>query len=398
MRVLLSASGTRGDIEPALALALGMREVGAKAQVCAPPDFAGRCAELGVSMVPLGPPIPGLRGAKVSPADLLEYADQWPTAQFDTIPAAAAGFDAVVATGMTEIAARSAAERLGIHYQYASYQPTSLPSPHHPPMPRMPGDRPAPEAIGNGLQWEIDALGWNAQFGTALNSGRSTLGLPPVDDVRDHVVTDRPWLAADPVLAPWTESPGLDIVQTGAWIVPDTRPLPADLAAFLDAGTPPVYIGFGSMRVHNGIARVAIDAARAHNRRVLLSRGWAELSPVDGQSDCMAVGEVNHQALFPRVAAVIHHGGAGTTTTATRAGVPQVVVPQMMDQPYWAHRVTDLGIGTTCEGPAPDLASLSAALDTALTSTTRDRANAIAGMIRTDGATVAAKLLADAIG
>ncbi|MFE3446614.1 glycosyltransferase [Nocardia sp. NPDC059180] len=397
MRVLLSASGTRGDIEPALGLSLALREFGAQVRVCAPPDFAGRCAELAVPLVPMGPPIPALRGARASPADLLDYADRWPAAQFDTIPAAAAGCDAIIATGITEIAARSAAEGLGIHYRYASYQPTSLPSPHHPPMPRMPGDQPAPAAIGNRLQWEIDALGWNAQFGAALNSGRATLGLPPVANVRDHVVTDRPWLAADPILGPWPDSPGLDVVQTGAWIVPDERPLPAELESFLDAGTPPVYIGFGSMRVPNGIAQVGIEAARAHNRRVLLSRGWAELALVDDLSDCMAVGEVNHQALFTRVAAVMHHGGAGTTTTAARAGVPQVVVPQMMDQPYWAHRVTDLGVGTACESPAPDLASLSAALDTALSSTTRDRAKAIAGMVRTDGAALAAKLLTDAI-
>ncbi|WP_040698921.1 glycosyltransferase [Nocardia vinacea] len=397
MQVLLSASGTRGDIEPALGFALRLREFGAQVRVCAPPNFERRFTELGVPLVPLGPPIPGSDGAKASMADLLDYADQWPTVQFDTIPTAAAGCDAIVATGITEIAARSAAEKLGIHYQYASYQPTSLPSPHHPPMPRMPGERPAPEAIGNQLQWEIDAQGWNAEYGAALDTRRAALGLPSVGNVRDHVITDRPWLAADPVLGPWPESPSLDVVQTGAWIVPDERPLPAELEAFLDAGTPPVYIGFGSMPVHNGIARVAIEAIRAHNRRALLFRGWAELAVIDDLSDCMAIGEVNHQALFPRVAAVIHHGGAGTTTTAARAGVPQVVVPQMMDQPYWARRVAGLGIGTACAGAVPDPASLSAALDMALTSTTRARASVVAGMIRADGATAAAKLLIDAI-
>ncbi|WP_328412371.1 glycosyltransferase [Nocardia sp. NBC_00403] len=397
MRVLLSASGTRGDIEPALGLALRLRELGAQVRVCAPPDFERRFTELGVPLVPLGPPKPGSHGAKASLADLLDYADRWPAVQFDTISTAAAGCDAVIATGIMEIAARSVAEKLGIHYQYASYQPTSLPSPHHPPMPRMPGDRPAPEAIGNQLQWEIDAQGWNAEFGEALDTRRAALGLPPVGSVRDHVITNRPWLAADPVLGPWPESPGLDVVQTGAWIVPDERPLPDELEAFLDAGTPPVYIGFGSMPVHNGIARVTIEAIRAHNRRALLSRGWAELAVIDDLPDCMAVGEVNHQALFTRVAAVIHHGGAGTTTTAARAGVPQVVIPQMMDQSYWARRVVGLGIGTTCEDAGPDTASLSAALDMALTSTTRARASVVAGMIRADGATVAAKLLIDAI-
>src|SRR5262249_54433058 len=131
-------------------------------------------------------------------------------------------------------------------------------------------------------------------------------------------------------------------------------------------------------------------------RRVLVAHGWADLVPVDDQDDCFAVGEVNQQALFGQVAAVVHHGGAGTTTTATRAGAPQVVVPQWGDQPYWASRVADLGIGVAPDVQAPATASLSAALSTALPPETRARAAAVAGRIRTDGAAVAATLLLDA--
>ena len=219
-----------------------------------------------------------------------------------------------------------------------------------------------------------------------------------MDNVRDHVFTDHPWLAADPTLAPWPEPADLDVVQTGAWILPDERPLPAELEAFLDAGTPPVYVGFGSMpRPAKDIARVAIEAIRAQGRRVLVARGWADLALIDDRDDCFAVGEVNQQALFGRVAAVVHHGGAGTTTTAARAGAPQVVVPQMADQPYWAGRVADLGIGAAHDGPTPTTESLSAALRTALAPETRARATAVAGTIRTDGATVAATLLLDAV-
>ena len=93
------------------------------------------------------------------------------------------------------------------------------------------------------------------------------------------------------------------------------------------------------------------------------------------------------------MAAVVHHGGAGTTTTAARAGAPQVVVPQIADQPRWAARVAELGIGVAHEGSTPTVDSLSAALTTALTPETRARARAVAGTIRADGATVAAKLL-----
>jgi len=93
------------------------------------------------------------------------------------------------------------------------------------------------------------------------------------------------------------------------------------------------------------------------------------------------------------MAAVVHHGGAGTTTTAAIAGGPQVVVPQIADQPYWAGRVAELGIGAAHDGPTPTFESLSAALETALAPETRTRATTVAATIRTDGATVAAKLL-----
>jgi len=182
------------------------------------------------------------------------------------------------------------------------------------------------------------------------------------------------------------------------------------LEAFLDAGTPPVYVGVGSMPAPTDIARVAIEAIRAQGRRALVAHGWADLALIDDPDDCFAVGEVNQQALFGQVAAVVHHGGAGTTTTATRAGAPQVVIPQMADQPYFAGRVANLGIGTAHDGPTPTTESLSAALRTTLTTEslsaalrttltpeTRARATAVAGTIRTDGTTVAATLLLDAV-
>src|SRR6195256_4088937 len=109
------------------------------------------------------------------------------------------------------------------------------------------------------------------------------------------------------------------------------------------------------------------EVIRAQGRRVIFGCGWADLALIDDRDDCFAVGEVNQQALFGRVAAVVHHGGAGTTTTATRAGAPQVVVPQWADQPYWAGRVAGLGIGVAHDVQAPTTESLSVALGTVLT-------------------------------
>ena len=412
MRVLLSTYGGRGDVEPLAGLAVGLRALGAEVRVCAPPDCAERLAEVGVPLVPVGPPVRQLvHGATPSSAaDVPRLVAELIAEQFDKLPAAAEGCDALVATGLFPVtaSAQSVAEKLGIRYVFAAYCPIYLPSPHHPPQP-LPGRPLPPDVTDNRVLNDLAIQNYNALYGPALNTNRASIGLPPVDNVRDHVTTDHPWLAADPTLAPWQEPADLDVVQTGAWILPDERPLPAELEAFLDAGTPPVYVAFGSMPMHaskdgaskdgasKDAARVAIEAIRAQGRRALVSRGWADLALIDDRDDCFAVGEVNHQALFGRVAAVIHHGGAGTTTTATRAGAPQVVVPQMADQPYWGGRVAELGIGAVHDGPTPTLESLSALLRTALTSETRARATAMAGTIRSDGATVAATLLIDAV-
>ncbi|MFF8729218.1 glycosyltransferase [Streptomyces sp. NPDC015171] len=400
MRVVLSTWGSRGDVEPVAGLAVRLRELGAEVRVCAPPDqeFAALLDRVGVPLVPLGPTVRSVVGGERPPTteDAFRLAAELVAARFDTLTAAAEGCDALLATGLMPAGARSVAEKLGIPYVLAVFHTFGLPSRRFPPG-RRPGLPSAPEETDLKVLWRQDAERVDALYGGALNRHRAAIGLPPVDNVRDHVLTDRPWLAADPVLAPWQGMTELDLVPTGPWILPDERPLAEELEAFLDAGAPPVYVGFGSMALHTSpdLGRVAIEAVRAQGRRVLLARGWAGLSLIDDRDDCFVVGDVNHQALFRRVAAVVHHGGAGTTTTAAVAGAPQLVVPQIADQPYWAGRVAALGIGAAHDGPAPTVESLSAALRTALAPATRARATTVAARIRTDGAAVAARLLLD---
>ncbi|GAA2591802.1 glycosyltransferase [Streptomyces axinellae] len=400
MRVLLSTYGSRGDVEPLAALAVGLRELGAEALLCAPPDCADRLAEVGVPHLPVGPSARAPRhgAAPPSPEDMLRFSAEAIAVQFDQLPAAAQGCAAVVTTGLlpAAIGVRSVAEQLGIPYFYAFHCPSYVPSPYYPPPPPL-GEPPAQDVTDIGALWGGNNQSAYRRYGGPLNSSRGAIGLPPVEDIFTFGYTDHPWLAADATLAP-LQPTDLGAVQTGAWILPDERPLSAELEAFLDAGSPPVYVGFGSLRAPADAVRVAVEAVRAHGRRVILSRGWADLILPDDWRDCFTVGEVNQQVLFGRVAAVIHHGGAGTTHVAARAGAPQVLVPQIADQPYYASRVAELGIGVAHDGPTPTFDSLSAALDTALAPGTRARATAVAGTIRGDGATVAAELLLDAAG
>ncbi|TDD80443.1 glycosyltransferase [Actinomadura darangshiensis] len=404
MRFVLATYGSRGDVEPMAGLAVRLRALGARVRVCAPPDFAELLDDSGVPLSPVGWPIHALAtGAVPGKAGLSDIAAELTAMAYEAVTGAAEGPAAVVATGSfpAVAGARAAAEKLGVPYVYTSLSPCYLPSSHHPPL-RRPGQVIPPEVTGNRELWDLHAENTEALFGETINTHRASVGLPPVSGVRDHVFTGHPLLAADPVLGPWQETPELDVTQTGAWIRPDERPLPAGLETFLAAGPKPVYVGFGSMLIRDANAqeasRAVIEAVRTQGRRVLLGSGWADLTAIDDRDDCFVVGEVNQQALFPRVAAVVHHGGAGTTATAARAGAPQVIVPQVADQPYWAGRVTDLGIGTEHTGPTPTTDSLSAALKIVLAPETAARATDVAGTIRTDGADQAAKLLLDMIG
>lgn len=390
MRVLLYTFGSRGDIEPLLALALELQNQGAEALVCAPPDFTELLTAAGVPMVPTGPSVRELvHVQRATHKDAPALAADLVASQFETLETART-CDAIVATGLMPAGMRSIAELVEVPYRCVMFTPQVLPSPDYRPLPR-PG-KPFPEdETDNQVLWDLDAEKVQVLYGPALNEHRKARGLAPIDNVRDHTFTHTPWLASDPVLSPLHAHPGFDVVQTGAWIVPDERPLTPDLEAFLDSGSPPVYVGFGSVTAPERAVEVAIEAIRAHGRRVLVGSGWAGLTTAD--PDCFVIGEVNQQALFPRVAAVVHHGGAGTTTTAARAGAPQVVIPQIVDQPYWAGRAADLGIGVAHHDQTPTVHSLTEALRLVLTPETRTRAIAVAGTIRTDGAATAARTL-----
>jgi vancomycin aglycone glucosyltransferase len=398
MQVVLTTWGARGDLEPMAALALALRELDVEVTMCAPGDdeFVELFDHIGVPLVPTGPTVHSIVAAAKPTADrAFTLAPELVTARVTTLMRQAADADAIVATGLMPAGARDVADKLGTHYVLACFHLSGLPSQHYRPG-RRPGTPSSEDETDLRVLWKEDAERVNGLYLEAVNTNRANLGLPLLDNVRDYVLTDHPWLAADPTLCPSEGMTELDVVQTGAWIRPDDRPLPASLEAFLAAGPPPVYVGLGSTGAHapKDTASAAIEAARAHGRRVVLSSGWAELAAIDDADDCYVTGEVNHQALFPRTAAVIHHGGAGTTTTAARAGVPQVIIPLIADQPFWATRVTTLGIGTAHPG-LPTYESLSAALDISLAEGTQQRARALAPTIRTNGAQLAAQQLVD---
>ncbi|HLK40074.1 MAG TPA: glycosyltransferase, partial [Polyangiaceae bacterium] len=376
--------------------------LGHEVRLCVPPNFVAWARELGLQASPVGVemrhPRAGTGSAPAAPLtaeQIRRIRESMPdliTDQFDSVGAAAEGCDVILGANAHQYAARSIAELRAIPYVTALYAPVAVPSPDHAPPP-APGESWAPgDAASNARRWAETSRAWNDRALERVNHNRARSGLAPIDDVLRYNVTDAPWLAADAPLGPAPTLAGAEVFQTGAWILDDSTPLSQEIEDFLAAGAPPIFLGFGSMPVPAGVSRTLVDAARAVGRRAILSRGWAELGLLEEAADCIAVGDVNQQELFARVAAVVHHGGAGTTATTARAGAPQVVVPMFGDQFYWASRVRVLGIGSSVAG-ALTTEALARALREALEPPVSRRSRDVASRLPSDGARIAARRL-----
>jgi vancomycin aglycone glucosyltransferase len=335
-------------------------------RLAVPPNFTAQASSLGFQAVPIGVEMRAPKSGQ-TPAPIPDLiADQ-----FAVIAAAAEDCDLILGAGAHQYAIRSVGAACGVPSIVAVYAPTSIPD-----------GSPA---------WDQTRAGWNARALERVNTNRAGLGLCSIADVVDHILGEEVWLAADPMLGPPPVTAAVAVVQTGAWVLADERALPPELEAFLDAGHPPVYLGFGSMPAAPQASRALTLAARAVGRRAILSRGWAGLAPVDGAPDVIVIDDVSHAALFPRCAAIVHHGGAGTTTAAALAGAPQVACPLFGDQPYWAGRIEALGIGAVAAGSTE--AALAEGLRKAFDPAVAARCSALSQRVCATGALTAAQRL-----
>jgi vancomycin aglycone glucosyltransferase len=417
MKVLISSIGSRGEAQPVLGLALELRALGHDATLCVPPNFKSWVESHGIACIPIGPDVQkfvaqsasagaGAKPRKPTQAQTRQFVAHTVRDQFALTREAAKGRDLIVVAGGLQSAGRSVAEASQIPYVYAAFCAGTLPSHAHPPpvmrstwVPRFVSRRQSLPGVVNRLLWAQSERSWNDLFLETVNEQRAALGLRAVDSVPRHIFTDRPWLAADAALGPAGPSADLAITQTGAWLLPNPGPLPDALERFLASGEPPLYFGFGSMSAKPDTSRMLVEAARAVGRRAVISHGWGNLDVIDQGTDCIAIGDVDHAKLFPRVVAVVHHGGAGTTTVAASAGAPQLVVPHLYDQYYWANRVRRLGIGVA--GPLATrltVAALVRALRECLRPDVAARAQAFASRVERHGARLAAQRLDEEFG
>jgi vancomycin aglycone glucosyltransferase len=352
MEIGLAAEGTRGDVYPMLALGERLRALGHGVRVCASPDFAEAARTRGLAFHPVGESVRAYLTEKAAalhggPLAMVREAHRYMrrsiALQFRDLEGALLGCDLVVGAGV-QLAAHSLAELRGVPYRYVAYCPAILPSPHHPPFVVESQDWPA---WANRLAWWLTLGVLKLGPGPVVNGARRRLGLGRVGDIGRYMLSPRPLLAADVALAPAPGDTPMPVDQVPCLHPFEPEALPAKLEAFLDSGPAPVYLGFGSMtdpQPAETTQRI-LDAIRSGGGRAVLSRGWAGLGEGPLPDGVFVTDAVSHAALFPRMAAVVHHGGAGTTTTAARAGVPQILLPHVLDQFYWARRVQRLGLG-----------------------------------------------------
>jgi UDP:flavonoid glycosyltransferase YjiC (YdhE family) len=352
MRVALVVEGTRGDVYPMLALGVSLTHAGHRVRVIAPPDFEEAARASGIEFVALGENIRAylteeagaLHGRGITLLrSIKRWGDRSIATQFRVLPDATSDADYVISAG-TILGAASAAELHGIPFRFVAYTPAILPSDEHGPA-LFPIQVRARWA--NRLLWRGATSLMNALALRRVNTHRRELGLPDLQDLFTHLLSTNPIVAVDRHLAPMPSDCPFAHDQIRCLHPFENEALPDELEHFLADGPPPVYLGFGSMTDPRPAqtTRRLLEAIGTLGCRALLSRGWAGLGDGPLPPGVMAIDPVPHASLFRRLAAVVHHGGAGTTHTASRAGVPQIIVPHVLDQFYFARRIASLGVG-----------------------------------------------------
>lgn len=355
MRISIHTLGTRGDVQPYLALSLELRRRGHQVQIVAPVQFETMITERGVPFVPLPGDFLNLLDTPEGKAavagghgfsagfKLLKYVrplmqrlmnDEW--------EAVKAFSPNLILAHPKSIAAPHLAEAISCPFILASPVPGFTPTSAF-PSPLLPFENLGPL---NRVSHMLMANSANMLFGKTLRKWRNTtLGL--TGRLRRNGTAGTLYAYSRHVL-PAPPDWGDDVLVSGYWFLPQDEWLPpSELAAFLAEGDPPIYVGFGSMPAIDPLKTTAIilDALAKTGKRGLLASGRGALGDLDLPSNVRLISEAPHDWLFPKVAAAIHHGGAGTTAASLRAGKPTGICPFFGDQPFWAKRITKLGFG-----------------------------------------------------
>jgi sterol 3beta-glucosyltransferase len=367
MRIAIIASGSRGDVQPYVALGKGLQRAGHQIRLTTHEDFCALVQSQGLAFWPIKGSVQAIAQSpemreRVEKGRFLALLGQMAQAAkggaVDLAEgglAACRGMDLVIAGLGGLYVGIAIAEKLGLELVQAHYAPFT--PTHAFPSVLSPGLAPWFGGALNRVSHQLfRQVMWQSFRAADKVARQKVLGLPPAPfwgPYNAAAIRGMPVLYGySPSVLPPPEDWGDSIHVTGYWFLDPERdwtPPPA-LVAFLEAGPPPVYVGFGSMsqRKPQESAELILQAlAQAGQRGILLS-GWSGMHEIEVPDTVYVIHSIPHAWLFSRVAAVVHHGGAGTTAAGLRAGVPSIVIPFFGDQPFWGQRVARLGVG-----PAP---------------------------------------------
>lgn len=405
MRIAVLASGSRGDVQPYVALSKGLHDAGHDVRLVSAQNYAALAESAGVAFYPTRGDVQAVAESEEMRA-LIEKGDFIAITRFQAqalkrmaVPlaqdalAACEGVDALV-TGLGGVFNGVAiAEKLNLPLLQAYLVPMTPTKDFHsvllPPVgPALPG------ALAKPSHHITQQMIWQGVREADRIAREQVFGLPPAPFTGPY---NAPRLKRGTVLygfSPHVVARPSDwdsrIHITGYWFLNEAQDWspPPGVLEFLSAGSEPIYIGFGSMgnRKPEEVTRIVLESLAQTGQRAIVASGWGGLSRQDLPHSVFMVDAIPHAWLFPRVAAVVHHGGAGTTAAGLRAGVPSIVVPYFGDQPFWGRRIAALDVGPE---PIPrgklTAARLAAAIERAVTDQAmRERAAALGAKIRAE--------------
>ncbi|BCJ93994.1 glycosyl transferase family 1 [Anaerocolumna cellulosilytica] len=341
-KIAIAVIGTHGEVRPLLALAIELKKAGHEVIVCAPPNEKAWITSYGMEFCSTGCNINGLignlNGYMGHPVRLLKAVKQTLHSIIDgqfELKDRIKDADLIVGSG-EPFAVPSIAEKYGIPFVFLNLVTQFMPSSKYPPT-VIPWQN-LPRWL-NRILWRLVNSLINLSLVKILNEQREKLLLKPVKDIYEHILGSfKTCIIAVNEILDKVPKYNFNYIQTGLWHVPEVveEEIEPGLIEFLESGPPPVYIGFGSMSDPNPqeTSKIIEETINILGCRAIISKGWADLCKNIDVNNTYMIGYIPHYKLFPKVAAVVHHGGAGTVYTAAWAGVPQVLIPHMLDHYY----------------------------------------------------------------
>jgi sterol 3beta-glucosyltransferase len=359
INIAIVASGTRGDVQPYIALGKGLKDRGYNVRVLTNDNFEELVTGAGLTFCSMGESVEErlksdewkktLEGSNFLQilAKMQEAMKNEASGMVQRIPPLLEGCDLILTglAGMTGVFTIAETLKIPVIQTHVfPFTPTSqFPSPLVPKLPLG--------GVLNKMSFHVTRQMFWQSFKVSDAVTRQMLGLDkpsffgPYRSTRDMPVLYGYSNHVLPRPKDWADNHHV----TGYWFLdePISWTPPADLVEFLNGGEAPVYIGFGSMNSRNPekSGEIALEALALSGQRGVIASGWGGLKLGNIPANVHLISSIPHSWLFEKMAAVVHHGGAGTTAAGLRGGIPSIIVPFMGDQPFWGKRVADLGVG-----------------------------------------------------